>query len=337
MRRAATALSAAAILFAVQEGPYEKRADMPQSVYGHGGAVVGGRYHALGGCATPDWTKAGRHHQVYDPAPDAWIRAADLPVELGWPMPAVHKGKIYLFGGQREGARATDLAHVYDPAADTWSPIRRLPKTITNGFAASFGDHIYVGLGYNRQGPKYGKRGGGDVPEQYVETYRYDPASDAYTRVADAPEHGIYCAAGAWGDSIYVVPGVEVESGFKDMEDYVWSDGALKYTPSKDRWTKIASPRGCKRVFYLTQNSSCVSHGEQLFIVGGMAEGRGRTTIAEYFDMAAEIFRPMPPLPVQRCCGGGGVVGDLLVLTGGFYGPANTGNPCRPTWVYRCK
>ena len=194
---AAAAFLAIALGVAAQEGPYEKRADIPQAVYGHGGAVVGGKYHALGGCPTPDWTKAGTHHQVYDPAADKWSKAADLPVELGWPMPAVHKGKIYLFGGQREGARATDKAHVYDPAADKWSPTRNLPKTITNGFAVAFGDQIYLGLGYNRQGPKYGKRGGKDVPEQYLETWRYDPAADTYTRVADAPEHGIYCAVGA--------------------------------------------------------------------------------------------------------------------------------------------
>jgi len=317
---------------------WEVRADIPYHVYGHGGAVAGGKYHALGGCDTPDWTQSCKRHQVYDLTKDRWSIAADLPTELGWPMPAVHEGKIYLFGGQRNGAKATDKAWVYDPATDHWTGIRSMPKPITNGFAIAVGDFIYVGLGYNRQGGKYGKEGSSDVPEQYYDTYRYDPSNDSYTRVADAPEHGIYIAAGSHHGSIYLVPGVQVESGWHNMEDYVWSDGALKYTPATNKWTTINAPRGSRRVFYLTQCSSSVSYGSRLFVVGGMAEKRGRTTVAEYFDMKEEVFKPLPPLPAQRCCGGGGVVGDVLVISGGFFGPASDlGDVCKPTWIYRIR
>ena len=260
---------------------WKVRADIPYHVYGHGGAVMDGKYHALGGCDTPDWTQSCKRHQVYDPAKDRWSLAADIPIELGWPMPAVYKGRIYLFGGQRNGARAIDKAWVYDPATDRWAGIRDMPKPITNGFAIAMGDFIYVGLGYNRQGGKYGKEGATDVPEQYHGTYRYNPSDDTYTPVADAPEYGIYIAVGSYKGSIYAVPGVQVESGWHNMEEHVWSDGALKYTPGTDTWAKIRAPRGSRRVFYLTQCSSSVSYGSKLFVVGGMAEKHGRTGVKE--------------------------------------------------------
>ncbi len=324
-------------LYRIGDGPYEKRADMPHPVFGHAGAVSGGKVHALGGSPTADWARPCKRHQVYDPAADAWSAAADLPVEVVWPMPAVHGGRIYLFGGLGDGARATRKAHVYDPAADKWSPIRDLPQPVMKGVARAFGDSIYVGLGCDRTGPAVGRKGAADVPEQHLATWRYDPAADTYARVADAPEYGIFCVAGAYRDSIYVIPGAAVETGFHGAEDFVLAEGALKYTPAADRWTKIQAPRVCRRTPCLTQNSSAVSHGEKLFVIGGWGENRGRTTVAEYFDMAREVFRLMPPIPDQRSCGGAGVVGDLLVLPGGFYGPSNKDGPCRATWLFRCK
>ncbi len=317
---------------------WELRADIPQHVYGHGGAILNGKYHVLGGCPTKDWTKAGTHHQVYDPATDTWKKAADLPIEVGWPMPAVFKGKIYLFGGQRAGAKATEKAWSYDPAADAWSPLPDMPKKITNGFAIAFGDAIYLGQGYNRQGGKYGKDGAGDVPEQYKAVYRFDPTAGTYTRVADAPEYGIYSTVGVYRGAIYIVAGVEVECGFHNMADYVWSEGALKYVPATDTWTKINAPRGHRRVFYMTQNSSCAFLGSKLYVVGGMEKTRGRTTACELFDMEKEAFEPLPEMPDMRCCGGGGVINGRLYIAGGFFGPAkDLGDVCKPTWSLPCR
>ena len=62
--------------------------------------------------------------------------------------------------------------------------------------------------------------------------------------------------------------------------------------------------------------------GPRLFAAGGMGEYRERTIVGEYFDMQREVFREIPPLLEPRCCGGGGVAGDLLILAGGFYGVA---------------
>jgi N-acetylneuraminic acid mutarotase len=315
-----------------RDGEWQVRADIPKHVYGHAGAVVGGKVHTLGGCPTPDWTDTDAAHQVYDPAADRWTKAADLPIELGWPMVAVHENRIYVFGGMRDKAVSTNKAWVYDPAADKWSPIRDLPAPAMNGFAVAFGKHIYVGLGYNRQG-----RDGKDIKDHYKTLYRYDPAADAYEKMADAPECGCYAAAGVWNGAIYVVHGAEIEIGWHHMNEYAWADGALKYVPAANAWTKLPAKRGCKRVFYLTQCASTVSRGPEMFIAGGLAEKRGRTTTCEIFDMAKEEFRPMPPMPQMRCCGGGGVVGDSLVITGGFFGTGDLGNVCKPTWVYKVK
>lgn len=308
---------------------WETKADIPYHVYGHGGGVVKGKLYAIGGCETADWTKTSTKVQAYDVATDSWGSASDLPVELGWPMVAVYKDKIYVFGGMRNGAVSTEKAWVYDTASNSWSGVGNLPDKIMNGIAIAEGDFIYVGLGYERRD---------ETPEGVVENflsfYRYDPAKDTYTRLADAPEGACYAGVGAYADSLYVVHGAVFETGFHDMKDYGWTDGALRYNVSENTWEKLNSPRIQTRVFFLTQCTSSAAYQEKLFVCGGQSHYQ-RTTTASYFDMKRERFFELPALSKPRCCGGGGagVVGGLLILSGGFWGVGETGDPAKPTWV----
>ncbi|MCK4783196.1 MAG: hypothetical protein KAV87_05545, partial [Desulfobacteraceae bacterium] len=227
---------------------WEIRADIPQHVYGHGGAIVQNKLYSIGGCETSDWTKTSIKMQVYDYKTDKWSQAADMPIELGWPMVAVHGDKMYVFGGMRSGAISTDKAWRYSPANDRWTAIKDLPVKAMNGIALTVGHYIYVGLGYQRldKTPK-------GVVENFKNLYRYDPGRDSYERLADAPEGACYAAPGAYAGNIYVVHGASFETGFHDMNDYGWTDGVLCYNIEGDSWRKIDIPRIQTRVFFLTQ------------------------------------------------------------------------------------
>lgn len=304
------------------------RSPIPQHVYGHSAAALNGSVHLLGGCHTDDWQLPTDAHQVYDPVSDSWSEAARLPLALGWSMPAVHDGKIYLFGGgyhrADQGMTSSDQAWVYDPALDRWDRLRSLPEPRMNGFAAASGDFVYISLGYNRQG------GADDgVVEEFRSTYRYDPARDRYEKVADAPETGCYIASGVHEGLVYAVPGSLREYGFHG--DYQWADGALIYDPQRNEWTKLDIPRIEKRVFYLTQSSASMVHGGRLWVIGGMAVNRTRTTRTEYLDLELKRFFPGPDLPYPRCCGGGGIAAGQLVIGGGFIDGEGLGAPAMET------
>lgn len=311
---------------------WKVQSDIPGHVYGFAAAALGGRVHLLGGCQTPDWQKPSTIHQVYDPARDAWETRAELPLATGWGMPAVHGGKIYLFGGgyhkPPQGMTSTDEAWVYDPATDRWNALRKLPEPRMNGFATAVGPYIYISLGYNRQG---GDKDG--VIEEYRSTYRYDPAANTYTRVADAPEPGCYVVSGAHKGKVYAVPGSNREYGFRG--EYIWADGALVYEPAVNRWTKLDTPRVRKRVFYLTQCSASALADGKLWVIGGMAENRSRTVETEYLDVEKGVFVRGPDISFPRCCGGGGIVEGILVITGGFIDGKGLGAPALPTWTLK--
>ncbi len=242
-------------------------------------------------------------------------------------MPALHGGKLYLFGGgyyeEGVGLTATDRAWVYDLELDRWSQVRSLPEPRMNGCAVSMGDYIRIAMGYDRRGGR-----DEDVREEYVSAYRYDPAADTYARVSDSPHTGCYIAAGEYGGRLYAVIGTYHEA--TAMEDRGAAEGALEYDPPEDAWTHMDAPRVVKRVFYVTQCSASVMHDNRLYVVGGVSE-RGRTAVTSYLDVRAQRFVRGPDLPEGRCCGGGAVSDEVLIIAGGFLG--DLGEPAAPTWA----
>ncbi len=305
---------------------WQRRAAIPYHVYGHASATIQGKIHILGGCHTEDWQKPSTKHQVYNPAADAWAAAADLPLDLGWAMPAVLDGNLYLFGGGFHkpgvGQCATDEAWVYDREADSWSRLPTMPDKRMNGFAVAVGNAIYISLGYNRQGGR-----DNDVLQEYVSTYRYDPGDGRYARVADSPETGCYIAAGAHSGKVYAVIGSHHETS--DMDAWGLADDALVYDPVSDCWSRIPAPRIEKRVYYLTQCSASVVRDARLYVIGGRTRA-GRTRVTSYFDIEARRFVRGPDLPEGRCCGGGAIASSALIIAGGFL--RGVGRPAEEVW-----
>jgi N-acetylneuraminic acid mutarotase len=308
------------------ESEWQRRSAIPFHVYGHASTAMQGKIHFLGGCHTEDWQKPSTKHQVYDPATDTWSGAADLPLDFGWAMPAVLDGKLYLFGGGFHkpgvGLCATDAAWMYDRETDRWSRLPAMPDKRMNGCAVAVGDAIYICLGYDRQGGR-----DSDVLQEYVSTYRYDPAEGRYARVADAPETGCYIAAGAHDGKVYAVSGTHHEA--TDMEDRGLADDALVYDPISDGWERIPAPRIEKRVFYLTQCSASAVRDARLYVIGGRGPA-GRTRVTSYFDIEARRFVRAPDLPEGRCCGGGAIASGALIIAGGFLG--DVGRPAERVW-----
>lgn len=246
-------------------------------------------------------------------------------------MSAVHNGKIYLFGGGT-GKRWLGMpdAWVYDPTTDKWSDLSDMPIQRLNGAAVTAGDYIYIFGGH--KGELIGRR---SREEEIVTTYKYDPSSDTYTRVADMPETGCFIVSAYYKGYIYAIPGCEHEL-FKleggDKSEYVWGEGVLRYDPANDFWIKLNTPRIQQRTWCLTQLSTHAAIGSKLYIFGGCPPSRVQTDLATYYDMENDSFSRIEPLSYTRCCGASGVVNGKIYVMGGFV--KGTSNKCKETWGY---
>jgi hypothetical protein len=140
------------------------------------------------------------YHYVYFPENDSYVRKADVPTQRTWGTCAVVDNKIYVIGGYSysEPTGASNVNEVYDPATDTWTTNAPLPVSLigTTRENPVIDGKIIVTHGLDALAGNF-----------HVETYVYNPATNAWVEGSSAgyPRDGVAC--GVIADKLYVVGG----------------------------------------------------------------------------------------------------------------------------------
>ena len=162
---------------------------------------------------------------VYDPEADTWTRKSAIPsgVEVYEAKSCVIADSIYLL--QKEDGKM----FVYDVKSGNWSTAAPLPTVYSSSrMVATIGEHapkqIYVVGG----AIVYGL---GEFTSVST-VFRYDPASDSWSRATDMPTARHTAAVAVVDDKIYAIGGATEQPG---PEDPFWEPsqtGAVEvYTP----------------------------------------------------------------------------------------------------------
>jgi N-acetylneuraminic acid mutarotase len=88
-----------------------------------------------------------RDHYVIDDEEEGWVPREPLP--LGVAAAAAHAigGRLYVIGGARSGASATDAVQIYDTATDEWSAGAAMPTARFSAASAVLDGWIYIAGG----------------------------------------------------------------------------------------------------------------------------------------------------------------------------------------------
>jgi N-acetylneuraminic acid mutarotase len=185
--------------------------------------AVNGKIYVMGGESSLG-SSARATVEAYDPATDRWTRKADMPTPRARAASSVVDGKIYVFGGARGGGGSyPEMATVeaYDPATDTWTRKADMPAPRELLTTSVVGGKIYAICG---------QREDGTHRNVYRTVDMYDPATDSWTKKADAPLPRKVHSACVLNDIIYVFGGRNVIGG--------WPQSTLfQYDPAADTWT----------------------------------------------------------------------------------------------------
>jgi N-acetylneuraminic acid mutarotase len=227
----------------------------------------------------------------FDPLTNAWTPKASVPAPgLGanFGSGAQVGNSVYLFGGvvgPPQPITVTSTSWKYDIVGNTWSRIRDLPTANFGSAVAAIGGQVYLayGSGFLQQ------------------TFRYDPASDTYTRVADAPAipQTLRVHAAVVGGEMHVFAG-----GFEGNAHTV-------YNPATNTWRTAAL-----MPFTATDPAVGVLAGK-VFVVGGRP-----TAHTQVYDPATNTWSQASTVPgatgVDNTAGA--VLGSTFHLVGGFNG-----------------
>lgn len=182
--------------------------------------VIGGRPKCCGAGQVTTAVKA------YDAATNTWKARAHLPVPLRSANgAAVVDGKIYVSGGfsrqwdeTREVWRVKTMQtlYVYDPGADSWARRRDMPITAVNGASVGYQGKLYVATACYYEAP---------CPTANSIVWRYDPATNRWTKFAERERDWWDVSAGLIGGKLYLVEQFTGALDILDLATGTWSSG----------------------------------------------------------------------------------------------------------------
>jgi hypothetical protein len=222
---------------------------------------------------------------AYSPATGAWRSLASPPgYVLGAPVAVWTGTEVVAFGGTSVDRKVHGAA--YDPRTDEWHP---LPSTDLGSLSSSItqvawtGEQVLVAGAFGST-----SRDDGAVPVAAL----YDPETDDWTRLPDAPE--ALPGNAVWTGQELVFVGATGGDGLHAPQ---WPH-ALALDPVAEKWRTLPGPplavRGQPLVAWT---------GREVVVGGGHAFAGGSGAFGDHtdaaaFDPIAGTWRLLPPAPV---------------------------------------
>lgn len=259
----------------------------PEARHESGFAEAGGKFYQIGG-------RGKRAVNVFDPSTGRWEEGAPVPgnKELNHFQAVSIEKKIYVVGaftGEFPLEKPVADIYIYDTEINKWT-IRQniIPVSRQRGSmaAAVYDNKIYLSGG-STNGHTSGFVNWTDV---------YDPASDTWKALADAPHKRDHFQAGIYEGKMYVIGGRRTNLAgdklFSDTEQsvdvYDISGNSWKtLDPSSD----LPTPRA---------GSATLVIQNKILIIGGESKQAKAHQEVEAFDPAQNIWIKMPPLANGR-------------------------------------
>ena len=154
-----------------------------------------GKFYLLGG-------RGIKAVNIYDPLSKSWTHGQEPPIELHHFQPIAYEGKIYGIGAMTGGyptEAAVPNIIIYDPVADQWSTGPEIPEARRRGGAGLvlYQNKFYLVCGIIN--------GHTDGHVNWMDVY--DPATDSWQMLADAPRARDHFQASVVDGKIYAVGG----------------------------------------------------------------------------------------------------------------------------------
>jgi N-acetylneuraminic acid mutarotase len=243
---------------------WTRLADLPVAVHHPGVAALDGLLYVAGGYTLDD-QRAVDHLWIYNPAHDAWIEGASLPIARGAFGLVPFAERLYAVGGARDqlGGPVNSTVDRYDPATGTW---RTTASMLTPR------EHLAVIASPDRIFAIGGRANGVESDRFAAANEAYDPATDRWEVRAPlpVPRGGL---TGAFVAGRAVVMGGE-------RGTHLYAD-VNSYDPATNAWSPLP------RLPIARHGLASAAIGDELYALGGstLAQRVQNTPVVERLDL----------------------------------------------------
>jgi len=207
-------------------GSWSYGADTPAERNGATAFELGGKLYSIGGEGHYSGSFSREVHR-YDPVADTWEAMENFPATCWDRSGVVSDGTAYVLGGRGGYGGTQTFVWAYDELTDSWNSRAPMLDSTLMGATAGVNGRIYTIGGHHRD-----TEGGGYRATSAVQMY--DPASDAWQLLSDAPASFNSGGAAAYENKIYVFA--------KDiMVDNSWieNDSIFCFDTIQQTWTSM--------------------------------------------------------------------------------------------------
>lgn len=234
-----------------------------------------------------------------------WSAGATSPIEIHHFQPVVYNDEIYLMGamtGGYPGETPLPDIHVYTPATDTWRTAGVIPADRRRGGAGAV---LHNGQIYLVCGIQDGHRGG-HVPWLDV----YNPKTNAWQKLPDAPRSRDHFHAAVHGNKIYALAGRTTVAATNPFENTIGEVDV--YDVGTKQWTTLQN-----NLPTLRAGTTAMTLNDDILVIGGESNQLTAHNEVEALAVKTGTWRSLPPLSRGRH--GTGVVnfkGQLIMASG---------------------
>jgi subtilisin family serine protease len=284
-----------ALLYSAFGSPssWQAQAGMPTARGGVALWDANGLLYAIGGANSAGTVL--RTVQAYNPATNSWTTKAPLPAARQSGNGAGEINKIiYLAGGHDAAGALTRTLYAYNSATNTWGARAQMPIYSSCGGSGVSGGKLYVFSGCTRSST------GAQVAAKRL--HRYDPVSNTWTALPNAPVVHYQPVVGFNAGKLYVVGGNNGSGAATGRVDM--------YDPATNTWaTRATMPT--PRV-----GAAGVSIGGKLYVMGGR-NGTTYLNTVQAYDPVTNSWSTGASMPTARAAFGVAGISGFLYAVGG--------------------
>lgn len=265
-----------AVRFTTAGNFWTTRAPLPSARQRPAAAAIGGVLYAIGGLSSTGMVL--NSVVAYPPGSNSWSTKAVLPsARYGANGATAIGGKIYLAGGFNSAGTLTRTLYAYNPSTNTWATKSNMPVASGCGGSAAIGGRLYVFTGCTLLST------GVQVSAGLL--HRYDPGTNTWTTLPEAPEAHVQPVVATVGGKLYVAGGSTGSGAMSARLDM--------YDPATNTWT--------------TQNSMPTarvaaaggSDGSLLYVIGGRT-GTTYLRTVEAYNPVTQSWGALADMPTAR-------------------------------------